>query len=129
EAEDFFELEVEDIAGIVKDLFFGKVIAQFNQNSPHAAEDSGALKAQIFSIADAHAGVAENPVEDHAADGMAAHPLADAEFGDGAHGGGRVGIVLGVIGGGQVADGAEKQKRVIVERGTFQLQFFQTAVG
>src|SRR5882672_12862063 len=40
EAENLFELEIEDVAGIVESICFGKVTPQLDENSPDPAEDA-----------------------------------------------------------------------------------------
>src|SRR5262245_47112744 len=69
QAQDLFNLQVEDVAWVGQPAQFVKSAAQLYKNQAGPAKKAGTLKAQIFPITDQLAGILQDPVEQPVAEG------------------------------------------------------------
>ena len=112
----------------MKPAFLAPASTDFDENAPHAAEQSGSFEAEVFAVAHPAAGVVQNPTKDDSPDGMTPQRFGDLDLGGIArserlHRGSW--ITQAKRG---VADRSQQRSRIVHQRGRFQLQLFQAAV-
>jgi hypothetical protein len=113
ERQDLFDLEIENVAGILQEVQCAQPMPDLHENTAHAAEDARTFEAQILATADSDASVPENPNEDQTTKRTAVQGFIDALLGE-SGGGFRIRNARGRNAAREFTNTTQQERRIIV---------------